>query len=721
MGYTITFKSLMGKTCTIDIDGGGTALTGAADPFKWDETDSDDLLEVVRHRSGYINVVEEDYGDLDALHPDHSTDIPVTMSYDGKVVFTGFIQAQDFEAPYAPGPRVLNIPVQSPMGVAGERRLSPRVVGGDYEGVSELSTSGSDLQYYLGSDGKWATATASDYGRFIAITPGKRYIVVTRYMARAAVVRSTTCIGGASADFATGCTTQEISGTSTYDNFNNAYIFTAPSNATHIYISMKKNGTSCLASIIQHPDSIDGIETLGSVMKEVCTALNIEYVVMPKGLLASDVHPMHVSVNKRLLSPYNDDYKFGTNDLFEPITYEEFVEGVCNLYGLIAHDSVDADGKAVLVLSKMGYTGAWLKMAVSTLDDTSVTGTEISQPSATFFNNYAMADDNGRVSHVRPLGRLDIDYGDMMETVDMNLCLSSNPAGRKSSLAGADGSVVYLLPLSLANGGEFLSRYLNTNDISYHQSYTTNQIRTAGNGGEMIDIMYYGPTDPISYQPLFEYVFTDFPRSKFDLLMKTSTHSYVYRVEIESGGKFVAKGGVTYWSSVKTIMLFTKNNKNEYVVSDIPGATEPVIVRIYPDLADSNALNLFGDPVTELSLTAKEAAPCNKYLLNLDSTTRVIKQSGEYEDASINCLFHDYVDNPGRIIGGHLAAVDGYDYMFKSKTLLKVSTRRTNTASLDLSRAYLQNVTIDSASGWRVLAVGFNPWDDEFDFTFIKA
>lgn len=119
--WQLHFVSLNGTDCYVNIytEGGGgvTQLQGADNPFVIDEDDTEDLLEVVRMKTGYLRVVESTYGELDDLHPLTNTSHYVEAVYANGVVFTGFMQAQSFEVPYSPGPRVLEFPVVSPLGL----------------------------------------------------------------------------------------------------------------------------------------------------------------------------------------------------------------------------------------------------------------------------------------------------------------------------------------------------------------------------------------------------------------------------------------------------------------------------------------------------------------------------------------------------------------------------------------------------------------------------
>ena len=121
--FTIPFKSLSGKTCRIDIydpSYNGTAvitLTGAPQPITFDENDDDDLLTVVRCKTGYLNMIETEAGELDAVWPTTNTSRPVKAYYDSQLIFSGFLQAQSFQNKWVAAPREISIPIISPLGL----------------------------------------------------------------------------------------------------------------------------------------------------------------------------------------------------------------------------------------------------------------------------------------------------------------------------------------------------------------------------------------------------------------------------------------------------------------------------------------------------------------------------------------------------------------------------------------------------------------------------
>ena len=61
-------------------------------------------------------------------------------------------------------------------------------------------------------------------------------------------------------------------------------------------------------------------------------------------------------VSNRIISPYNPNYNYGANDLFLPISYQELVEGICNLCGCITHDGVYLGSNGLYIYSPWNAT-----------------------------------------------------------------------------------------------------------------------------------------------------------------------------------------------------------------------------------------------------------------------------------------------------------------------------------------------------------------------------
>lgn len=593
MGWTVNFKSFDDVSCQILVDGGGGSFTGAANPIVFEEDDSDNLLDVLRSKTGYINLIETENGEFDDIYPSTNTESIVEVWHGSELLFFGYLQAQNFDHDWISAPRHISIPISSPLGVIHEMNINPINAAGN--------------------------------------------------------------------------------------------------------------------------------TTLGTVMKEVCQYLGYDYIEIPSNLLTNSVNPMHVYVNNRVLSPYNDNYGFGEEDLFSPMSYTNFLEAFCNLYGLIAHESVYNLQYKCLTFTRVDYTGNYLLMAVSSLNDTSVNGTIITPSSLTFSNIFSIADSNSVESRILPIGKLEINHGEYLDEAKMNLRLST--LLDDGTLYGM-GKVMYMAPLSITNGGEFYSRLWNNSTALYTDYQRQGDMtRTAGDGEkEVIDLSFSHEVGTPSNDPLFEYTFSKFPRlhwGSMSFVMKTKEKPLegTYRFQLQSGNQYLNMSGIIpYWSTTPAILdNIYYNDDGELRIDGIGATTNPITVRVYQA---AYTRTYWGNPIVELKLTTK-SSPLAVYKDPRVSPIKTIKVEGSKASDSIDMPIHDYIDNPGRIIGGSLLAQNQYSYMFSSLSMLKVNVKRLS--NTDLNILALATFTINGTSGWKLLTISGNVWDNTFDLVFIKS
>ena len=133
--WTVPFKSLNNTSCRIDIYQNGytgtfvQSVPAADTPFFYEEDEDEDLLNnVLRYRTGYIRLIEEyesgSSTSLDDIFPSSAFDRYVEVYYGSDIVFNGFIQVQDFCREQVPVPRVVELPIISPLGLMDQRIFS---------------------------------------------------------------------------------------------------------------------------------------------------------------------------------------------------------------------------------------------------------------------------------------------------------------------------------------------------------------------------------------------------------------------------------------------------------------------------------------------------------------------------------------------------------------------------------------------------------------------
>lgn len=114
--YTLTYRDRLNNqhVAYIDIDSGSGSVTianGDVSPLVIEEDNNDDMLSPIRTKTGYLKIVEPNFGDYNDIFPT-SPKSHVIRTEDG---FCGYLQPQAFSNGWEPGPRVLKIPVSSPM------------------------------------------------------------------------------------------------------------------------------------------------------------------------------------------------------------------------------------------------------------------------------------------------------------------------------------------------------------------------------------------------------------------------------------------------------------------------------------------------------------------------------------------------------------------------------------------------------------------------------
>ena len=130
--WTIPFKNLSNIDCRVDIykegySGDPIVLSphntnapgyAASNPVVLEESSSEELTDVIRTKTGYINLVEVQQGGLDELFPQTSIEHLVKIYRCNTLIFCGFLQSQSFDSECVPCQRMVSIPIESPLSVA---------------------------------------------------------------------------------------------------------------------------------------------------------------------------------------------------------------------------------------------------------------------------------------------------------------------------------------------------------------------------------------------------------------------------------------------------------------------------------------------------------------------------------------------------------------------------------------------------------------------------
>lgn len=597
--YTIPFKSLNGTNCRIDIYDRTysgptvTTLKGATPPVVIEEDNDEDLLNVLRSKTGYIHVVEETFGSLSGLYPEDNTKMSVEIYYGSELVFYGFIQAQAFDNDYEDAPRVLSIPIMSPI----------ELMRGQYFPTDD-SNSDAMIGEYLD-----------------------------------------TCL-------------------SLYDN-----------------------------------------------------------IILPRTLVAipgeGTVTPLQLFVSNRIVCPFNTDYDYGLGvdgiepSPYEPISYQQFLNGFCNLYGLIAHDC----GKT-MVFQKVDYTDQYVKMDVGDLQDDTMdqTGMPTGATVLNFENTFSPSSDNNSEGLVLPLRKLTYEFGEYNDNIPMDLSRGKYVSRINIPFFEFDG--VILDPQT----NEFHSDFFTTQGGIMGN---TNHVRILGDGtSEQVEMRVIVPGGSSNDIELFNYNFSSVPMNISGATFETSfkheegQQGQTLRMRVLSGGKYYdtnhewvsseaeaqLEGGTTY-------IPITFDEEGNCTTYDVASNGRHVQLQFYPPAGTGTSVYGMINSITLETFATK----WTKYSIPRPTKLVIKNNAPSYTDDDIDLLMHTITGNDRRLSGGFVSR-NPYTYLFKSQLRHKRDVKKL--IATDMTLAYMKQVTSSAAAGtWRIIAVDFDPWNDEYQIT----
>lgn len=451
------------------------------------------------------------------------------------------------------------------------------------------------------------------------------------------------------------------------------------------------------------PFDENGMVTLGALLRWALEGLNTsyEYVIMPDDVTINAATPIELLVNKQLITPYGTEYYFGKGEMYDPITAEEFLEGFCRLFGCIVHDC----GNTV-VFQRVDYTGTYAKMEVSSLEDDGYTGTRVSYSATpvSLETLFMPCDDNSKESAVNPLKVIEVEYGEYEDNVKMDLTRSV-PVGTGQVIVDDPDNpttVVVLRPMT----DEFQSNYYTEQTGTIFGSEV---VRVVGDGDhEMLQV--YVTSANVK---LFTYTFVMPPLRTFGITFSTNAKNKTFEVIVKSGGKYFDANHD--WVTTEARHTITTDDKGEALLASIgslPGRTLEVSM-LHPQPNGQNFV------LKEMELNVYKGTPLDKYEGDNNPTTRFIRGTISDDEGDFDMLFHDAIPNQHRVVDGEdgRAVIDSdYPYMFRTQLRQKRSVWLMGT--VDFATVYLPYYSAYGYTGnWRIIAVDFRPWDDEYAIT----
>lgn len=614
--WTIPFKSLGNVSCHIDIFKRGytgsvvTELSinnasapgvAGANPIYFEEDDDEDLLTVVRTKTGYINLVETTYGGLSELYPSKNTDLYVEFYYGQTLNFIGFVQAQSFDNDWKAAPRELSIPIISPLGLLNNIKMK---------------------------------------------------------------------------------------------------VYNPPQAIS-------------LAALLD--DVLDLLGDLG---------VAYEGVTWPQLSMGLDA-----TISSLVTSPFDSDWSPAntTVSLFKPVTAYDYIEGLCNAFGWIVHET-----PTQMVFSMFDHTGNYKYVTAANLRTLTNVQTLPSTGSTTVaLTNYATpADNNGKESSVVPVEKVRLSYGgeyvdsakfnfDHMvyngATIDGNqyvawltMITAPNP-NRTPEISGGDYES-YLLPSNTFYNGRLVSEGVNPCSCG-----------SRINQKECLLVNLPG-------QNLLGWIFTvrfyDRPTGS-DLIIKwksrwgntiltlsddgTIAHKKV-GVRIVVGDKFYHGQG--QWSTTVPTGYWDADTEITNVPSDLP-----IELRFYQTRSTGE------NPVQTLTIEdlTIEELPSSWHNWNVVQADEDIIYNGNGDgdgEATVEMMMTAYRKRNNQI-GTSVVTTrfTDYQYLLKSNARLQIRFKKTATLPSWIYYVYMSFMS----QSWRIISISEYPWDDEVVITMQRV
>lgn len=627
--WTLPFVSLNGTECRVDIykknytGSEVITLTGCAVPIEWSEDDDEDLLNVIRAKTGTLNVIEENYGDLQELYPSLSTDHYIEVYYGreyddeddtvgrAKLVFVGFMRAQTFENDWVSGPRELSFNITSPLGLL---------------------------------DG---------------------------------------------------------------------LLFAKPTDPS--------------------------FKTMGTLLREVIDTLNanIGFVFFPDNDISKTYCMFHMLLSSNVVTPENVEYHYNqtASDLFSQLTFKDFIEGICNCFGLIVHDDI-YENFISFVFSRFDYTGKYSRISKYQLSDgqnrsnISVNGaTEFDMTTATY-----VASDDNKESIILPLNKIDINYqGGFFSSkkIPFDHC--------HRVMSGGTGLVGYSLAVNIPLNNELSSDKLLTNPfLASNGRLSTPGVAFVGLGKDSVQEMILIQTGtgwstgtPI----LFKWILTDRPYQTAEIKFNGRYGSSVENLDnpgttptihlyIKCYDKYlVGNSASASWQSTAGSRLCGWGEQS-ILIGQPPYKGCPIEIWMSMDLQylDSNYIYTIQD----FSLESGYNEFGRYVYANSEWDHQVIQGAVSEVYGSVDCLFTDQVWTANLLSGldgnGHVSYPENpyntaYRYLLISQNRLQVVVKGT----IPYYAYIMKIVYFNTNWRWRIIAIAFNPIDDEYTITMHRS
>lgn len=490
--------------------------------------------------------------------------------------------------------------------------------------------------------------------------------------------------------------------------------------------------------------------TLGACLFNILTDLNNHAASGSRytRVIFPDTGPEFTgSINTMVISGFSDQFSHADPDspVFAAEYYNYLLEGICNAYGWILHDTPEA-----FIFTRFDWDGSYAyydltTLAVPTNKQTiaDVAGNDVN----TLLDSFKVMDANATENLVQPLKSLTLEYqGKDIETADMSLARTYTQAVKPGGRFGFDTNpqdipgVVWLK----AADNEFTgARLLDTNTLQNNE-YPTNAgcnltyIGTQGigyaermligwdinwsvNSELFIWKIYQPPVGDCNFEMNVSWGYTIATlghERRVDAL--GHDHPVKFAIWLESGGKYYdfasfTAAGFTSSSRVTGMMTIDEEGDGILSIRNVP----PGVLTIGFLVGDTPALTSEVVSIDAMSLSRRTFvfAQYTEVQNPIDRITG--NDAGEMEGSvtlSLNCYRNDT-----HLIGLAPVAEKFTEYPYLFEPMNRVVCHFTAT-EFDMLKNYLGKWKFwIKWWRWRIVSLSFSPWDDLYTLTLHRS
>ena len=169
------------------------------------------------------------------------------------------------------------------------------------------------------------------------------------------------------------------------------------------------------------------------------------------------------------------------------------------------------------------------------------------------------------------------------------------------------------------------------------------------------------------------------------------------------------------WVSSPAFLPLTFDEQGNCTTYDVASLSRNVTIKIFPPAGTGAAVS----GIIKSFVLETFADPLRKYEIAIDTKKTVKGEVPSYTEATIDMLMHTACGNSRRLSGGWIQRVP-YSYLFKSQLRHKRQVKKAQ--ATDIKLAYLKKITTTAAAGtWRIIAVQFDPWNDDYLITMHRT